>query len=80
MKKNDYKGYSLFNSVVDIELRAANRAAVMANIYEDNSRAGATSDHGLQLLENYFGEVPYEDRLPTYEMFRQTLCERGYAR
>lgn len=79
MKKNDYKNYALFNDVTDYNLRAANRAAVMANIYEDNSRDGTTSQKGLELLAGYFEEVPFEDRLPTYGVFQQTLRERGYA-
>lgn len=79
MRKNNIKGYALFTDISDFNLRAANRAAVMANIFEDNSRDGATSERGLALLKDYFEEVPYEDRLPTYGVFQQTLRERGYA-
>lgn len=58
----DYKGYELFNDVEDIDLRTRNRAAVLWNIYESNTKQGRTTPNGVADMIGYMKELPQEDQ------------------
>lgn len=74
---NQYKGYALFNDVEDRELRVRNRATVLANIFEDNSRDGKVNLRGNQDAVGYFAQLPKEELRDIYAVLSQVLVERG---
>jgi len=74
---NEYKGYSLFNDVMDDELRGFNRGTVLANILESGQvntkvRHDATAD-----LLYYFSQVPKQERLCAITAMEDVLADRG---
>ena len=78
--KNEYKGYTLFNDIEDSTLRNRNRAVIMANIMEFNTRKMKVSPKGASLLIGYFERVPLADRKEVNNNFEVQVKERGYAR
>lgn len=79
MENKEYKGYTLFMDVEDKALRTRNRAVVMANIAEFNTKAQKITAKGVAMLTGYFDLVPKEDRKEVYEKFGECMKERGYA-
>lgn len=80
MDKNEFKGYSLFNDVEDQALRNRNRAVIMANILEHNTKGMQVSPKGAALILGYFSNIPKEEREEVEKNFEQFAKERGYAR
>lgn len=78
-KKNEFKGYTLFNDLEDKTLRNRNRAVVMANIVEFNTKKLKITPKGASLVYGYFKVIPEEDRIEVYENFNQQVKERGYT-
>lgn len=80
-KYNDYKTYSLFNDIEDIELRNRNRAVVLANIAEDHidRRSKRVSAKGAALILGYFGQVEEADRDEVKHKFAVNMCSRGFS-
>jgi len=78
--KNEFKGYSLFNDIEDVELRNRNRAVILANIIEHNTKSRRVSPQGAALVLGYFSYVPMEDRKDVEERFEVIVKERGYVR
>lgn len=69
----------LFTEVKDAQLRARNRAIVMANIFEDNAQGDNISTRGAAQLFGYYKRVPEVEKAITFEAFKANMTERGYA-
>lgn len=78
--KNEFKGYSLFNDIEDAELRNRNRAVILANILEHNTKDSRVSPKGAALILGYFSNVPQEERADVEQRFEKFVKERGYVR
>lgn len=75
----NYKGFSLFNDIEDIDLRIRNRAVVMSNIAEANTNKDRNiRPAGVGLILGYFNSVPKEEKKATIEKFVSTMKERGF--
>ena len=74
-----YKGFDLFHDIEDALLRNRNRAVVLANIAEDNSRNRKVSPGGAGLIIGYFNNVPNEDKRDVKDMFTKFMAERGFV-
>lgn len=77
---NEFKGYSLFNDIEDVDLRTRNQAVVMANMVEQNTRDKKITPKGASLILGYFSKVKKEDRPITHNKFEQRCKEIGYER
>ena len=75
---NEYKGFSLFSDIDDTDLRNRNRAVVLANIAENNSRNQRIGPNGMGLILGYFNEVPVADRDDVKERFKVCMQQRGF--
>lgn len=75
-----YKNYPLFSDLEDKALQTRNRAVIMANIVEANTRAKKVSPKGAALILGYFNNIPEEDRAAVHEAFEQQVKDRGYVR
>jgi len=78
MEPQDYNGYDLFLDVEDQELQTRNRAVVLWNIYEMNSKNGRTSPRGVSDMVGYVNALPGKERQATINKFR-TILEEGEA-
>ena len=76
---NDYKGYSLFNDIEDAALRNRNRAVIMANILEQNTKDKKITPKGASLILGYFSAINPNERAAAQESFKQRATELGYA-
>ncbi len=79
--QDNYKGYSLFNEVLDVDLQRRNRAVVMSNMFEDNpdnSNKESTSKTGALLIFGYMASVPEGDRAKLATEFHEQMKTRGY--
>ena len=74
-----FKGFDLFNDIEDNTLRNRNRAVVLANIAEDNTRNRLISPGGAGLILGYFKQLSEADRSDVKERFRNNMVERGYV-
>lgn len=74
----NYKGYDLFDSIDDKELRIRNQSVVLANIAQDNSKGKTITPRAAAIILGYFGQVPAEDRFLVRESFTKTMMDRGY--
>lgn len=74
-----YKSFELFNDIEDINLRNRNRAVVLANIAEDNTKNRLISAKGTGLLLGYFAQIPEGERAAVKEAFAVNMKQRGYA-
>lgn len=75
---NDYKGYSLFNDIEDEGLRRRNRAVVMTNISEENSKNGLITPMGFGLIIGYFDKVPNVERASLQTEYVKHMNQRGF--
>jgi len=78
MSIDKYKGFELFNDVVDLPLRTRNRAVVLANIAVDNMRDKKLSPKGVTLLLGYFNQLPLEERVGVQSAFVEDMSVRGF--
>ena len=78
--KNEYKGYSLFNDVEDKELQTRNRAVIMRNIVEHNTRDRRITPKGAGLALGYFNSIPLEERKEVEKKFEELIKGDGYVR
>lgn len=80
-KYNDFKTYSLFNDIDDVELRNRNRAVVLANIAEDNidRKSKRVSLKGANLILGYFECILDGDREDVKNKFSDNMKQRGFA-
>lgn len=76
--KNEYKGFSLFLDIEDKELRNRNRAVVMTNIAEDNTKAGLINAKGAGLVMGYFLHVPIDEREEVKTLWAEQMKQRGF--
>ena len=75
---NTYRGFALFNDIEDEELRTRNRAVVLCNMYEDNSKNGKTAPGAAAQLLGYFSNIPEAERKSVKERFVSEMFLRGY--
>jgi hypothetical protein len=85
LEQNDnYKGYSLFSTTEDFQLKSRNRGVVMANIVEEhyNKAANKVSSLGLSLILGYFQAILPVERRAAKDALELILKARGikYAR
>ena len=73
-----FKGFDLFTDIEDVSLRNRNRAVVLANIAEDNTRNRLISPGGAGLILGYFKQIPEHERDDVRNQFVQNMKERGY--
>ena len=80
-KYNDFKTYSLFNDIEDVELRNRNRAVVLCNMAEDHidRKSKRVSMKGAALILGYFNHVAEEDRDDVKDQFAVMMQQRGFA-
>lgn len=79
--QNEFKGFSLFNDIEDVELRNRNRAIILANIMEDNLTAKKkVTGKGGSLIIGYFLNVPEGERKSVRDRFAKAITERGFVR
>lgn len=76
---NEFKGYSLFNDIEDINLRSRNRGVILANIAEDHSKNRRINQKGVSLIMGYYVCVPVNEREQAKEAFKKNMEERGYV-
>lgn len=75
-----FKGYSLFDDVQDISLRARNRAVVMANIIESNVNIrGIIKLSAAKDALEYFSKIPKEERTEVYSFLSNEMNSRGIS-
>lgn len=77
--RNNYHGFNLFNDIEDEELRTRNRAVVLANIYQDNSKDGKTTPKGATTILGYFASIPEGERGAVQKKFVESMAERGFV-
>jgi len=78
MEDNNIEGYSLFNDIENFELRARNRAIIMANILEDNFYKNRVSRKGLMIVKKYLKCLPILEQDAATSYLTQVLKERGF--
>jgi hypothetical protein len=76
--KSTYKGFELFNDIADYVLKTRNRAVVLANIAEDNSKSRLINAKGASLILGYFQQVPADEREDVKNKFASVMAERGF--
>jgi hypothetical protein len=78
LNKDNFRGFSLFNDVKDPELKQRNRAQVLVNIAQDNTRDQRISGKGAGLILGYFGLISPDDRADVQERFTQLMVKSGF--
>lgn len=76
--QNNYKGFSLFRDVDDIALRTFNRARVLTNIAEDNTKEERITPRGASLILGYFAQVDMNEREAVEKEFRKQMKNSGF--
>ena len=78
MEDKNINGFSLFNDIVDDDLRIRNRAIAMGNIVRMyNHGEEGISQEGNDTLVDYFSAVPYAERAAVYTKFILGLKDLG---
>ena len=75
---NNYKGFSLFTDIEDSVLRIRNRAVVLANIAESNTKNRLISPKGAALVLGYTSKIPKEEIGDVTEAFKTEMNNRGF--
>lgn len=78
-KYNNFKGFSLFNDIADMELRIRNQAVVLTNIAQDNIKEKKISAKGASLILGYFGLIDPNDRADVQAAFKANMLSNGFA-
>ncbi len=79
MTESTYRGFDLFNDIEDSELRNRNRAVVLSNMAQDNTKEQRISPKGAALIIGYFTKVPENDRQVVMNKFKESMNNKGYA-
>ena len=74
-----YKGFDLFDDIEDEALRTRNRAVVLANMVEDNTKNRLVTPKGAALILGYFNALLPADREVVRVKFMEFVTQRGYA-
>ena len=69
----DYKGYDLFTDVTDPDLQARNRAVVLWNIFESNSKNGKATPSGVIDMVSYTKMIPEDERKAALQKFSEIV-------
>lgn len=76
---NEFKGYSLFNDIEDVDLRTRNRAVTLCNIAEAHTnKEKRISPGGAALMIRYTENIPEDERKIVLEQMVVFMKERGY--
>lgn len=75
----NYKGFDLFDDIEDEALRTRNRAVVLANMVEDNTKNRLVTPKGASLILGYFNAIKPIDREAVRVKFMEFVEQRGYA-
>ncbi len=76
---NEFKGYSLFNDIEDVDLRTRNRAVTLCNIAEAHTnKEKRISPGGAALMIRYTEQIPQEERKEMLSKMVVFMKERGY--
>lgn len=76
---NEFKGYSLFNDIEDVELRSRNRAVTLCNIAEAHTNKEKRITHGgAALMIRYTEQIPEQERKDVVIKMQHFMKERGY--
>lgn len=75
----NYKGFDLFDDIEDEALRTRNRAVVLANMVEDNTKNRLVSPKGASLILGYFNTLRPADREAVRVKFMEFVAQRGYS-
>lgn len=75
---NEYKGFSMFNDIENVDLRNRNRAVVLANIASDNSKNRRITPGATGLILGYFKNLPDEDKKDVQARFVKEMNLRGF--
>jgi len=78
MTQDNYKGFAMFNDVMDDALRTRNRAVVLSNITVDNMKESKLSPKGVTLVLGYFSSIPQEERKQVQQEFVKEMSSRGF--
>ena len=78
-KMENYKTLPLFNDIEDYALRTRNRAVIMANVSEQNTKDKKITVKGVSLVLGYFNSIPEEERKDLYNAYEEQMRSRGYA-
>lgn len=77
---NEFKGFSLFKDIDDVELRARNRAVILTNLAEDyTNKEKKINAKGIGLIIGYFDQIPEDERAVVRDKFAETMLQRGYV-
>ena len=79
MKNDNYKTLPLFSDIEDVELRARNRAVVLANVSEQYTKQNKITAKGAAIVLGYFNTVPDVDKRDLMAAYEGQMRERGYA-
>ncbi len=79
VKPITFKGFALFNDIEDYELRTRNRAVVLGNMVEDNTREQRITPQGAALVLGYFAKVPSDEREDVQKLFKANMKRLGYV-
>jgi len=74
-----FKGFSLFNDIADPDLRTRNRACILCNIAQDNTKNKSITAKGAGIVLGYFGLIPEDERDEVKQAFKVGMIQRGYA-
>lgn len=77
-QSNEFKGFSLFNDIEDVNLRNRNRAVVLANIAENHSKNRRISVNGVGLILGYFKSITDDDKADVKNRFVNEMNSRGF--
>lgn len=72
-----FQGFDLFNDQDDA-LRTRNRACVLSNIFQDNSKDAKLTPKGLKLVLGYFQQIPADERKTVEQAFTEQMKQRGF--
>lgn len=79
MLQSNFKGFSLFNDVEDEQLQTFNRARILVNIAQDNTKDKKITFKGSALVLGYFNSIPEKCREAVKNEFAKLMQKEGYA-
>ena len=78
MNANEYKGFSLFNDIEDVNLRNRNRAITLSNIASNHSKDRKIPPATAGMILNYFNLVDGKDKEDVMKRFMEEMNLRGF--
>lgn len=80
MINDNFRGFSLFNDIEDVELKNRNRAVILTNMAEDNMdrKTKKINMKGTTFVLGYFNLIPEEERADVKNRFMEGMAQRGF--